>query len=110
MRPSGPSRLLRRIALFLLVLGPAVSTATRKEWHTLRGHRGLVLSVAFSPDGGTLATGGVDGTIRLWEVKTGRARANLRAHRSWVNGLTFSADGKRLASASSDGTVKLWDV
>jgi WD40 repeat protein len=78
--------------------------------HTLRGHRGVVMTVALSPDDKTLATGGMDTTIRLWDVRTGKQKHVLKGHRSWVNGLAFSQDGKTLASASSDATVKLWDV
>jgi WD40 repeat protein len=81
-----------------------------RQTHTLRGHRGVVMTVAFAPDGKVLATGGMDATIRLWDVSTGKQKHVLAGHRSWVNGLAFSKDGKLLASASSDATVKLWDV
>jgi WD40 repeat protein len=56
-----------------------------------------------------LATGSIDGTVRLWDVVTGQCRCTLAGHRSWVNSITFSPDGAFLATGSSDGTVKLWD-
>jgi serine/threonine protein kinase/WD40 repeat protein len=65
---------------------------------------------ALSPDGRTLATGGDDRMIRLWEIPTGRELANWEAHESSVGSLVFSPGGNALASGSREGTLKLWDL
>jgi WD40 repeat protein len=69
-----------------------------------------VLSVAFSPDGKLLATGDVDGLIRLWQVADGQQLLTLKGHTGWVWAVTFSADGNTLASGSNDTSVRLWDI
>ncbi|MBC5797544.1 trypsin-like peptidase domain-containing protein [Sphaerospermopsis sp. LEGE 00249] len=78
--------------------------------NTLTGHSSLVRSVAFSPDGQTLASGSYDNTIKLWDVATGKSIATLTGHSYLVNSVAFSPDGKTLASGSGDDTIKLWDV
>ena len=67
-------------------------------------------SLAFSPDGNTLAAGRRDHTVRLWDVNTGSHRATLEGHTSWVTDVAFSPDGSTLASGSMDATIRLWDV
>ena len=74
---------------------------------TLAGHGTAVTCIAFSSQG-TLATGGTDHTVRLWDLETGDELAVLKGHRGAVIGLAFSPDGSTLASGSRDRTVRLW--
>ena len=68
-----------------------------------------VKSVAFSPDGKTLASGGGDNVIHLWDIGTGKSKMTLVGHTHWVFSLAFSPDGKTLASGSVDSDIRLWD-
>ena len=77
---------------------------------TLAGHSDWVWSVAYSPDGQTLASGSWDKTIKLWNVKTGNLRQTLTGHSDEVYSVAYSPDGQTLASGSGDNTIKLWNV
>ncbi|MFE7681325.1 WD40 repeat domain-containing serine/threonine protein kinase, partial [Streptomyces anulatus] len=76
----------------------------------LNGHTLAVFSVAFSPDGRTLATGSGDWEVRLWDMATDRTTATLTGHEGWVESVAFSPDGRTLATGSADHEVWLWDV
>ena len=69
-----------------------------------------VTSIAFSPEGTTIASG-IEGfaRIELWDVATGTQSADLAGHENIANSVAFSPDGKTLASGSDDSTVRLWD-
>jgi len=92
--------------------------ATGKRTAELNGHstewkgsvRPAVLSVAFSPDGKTLASGSRDDTIKLWDIASGKNIATLEKHTDSVQSVAFSPDGNTLASGSMDKTIVLWDV
>ena len=75
---------------------------------TLKGHTDHVLSVAFSPDGQTIASSSSDETVRLWDSRRRKLKATLEGHVSRVPALAFSPDGKTLASGGRRG-ILLWD-
>ncbi len=84
----------------------------------MKGHDDNVMCVAWSPDGKTIATGGKDHLIRIWDSKTGAEQGVLRGHNIFVLSVRFSLDGSRLAAAAGahvgipnrHAEVKLWDV
>jgi adenylylsulfate kinase-like enzyme len=78
--------------------------------HRLEDHSDRVNSVAFSPDGKTLASASNDKTIKVWNLQSQKSIATLAGHRDLVNSVAFSPDGLTLASASNDGTIKVWNL
>jgi WD40 repeat protein len=98
---------------------------TGRERAALPDTEGKVHTLAFAPDGKTLATGGAasadpsakgrwEGVVKLWDGASGKERAVLRGHTSFVVSLRFSPDGLALASATQgvkgENELKLWDV
>ena len=73
------------------------------------GDGGRAESVAFSPDGKTLAWAGLDNTIILWDVASRTSGEPLR-HGDLVLSVAFSPDGATLVSGADDGTIVVWDV
>jgi WD40 repeat protein len=93
------------------------------EVRRFTGSDGVVMSVAFSPDGryALSTTGGEhdkkgndlpgpDYSIRLWDVKTGRLVHRFEGHTGWVVSAVFSKDGKHILSGSGDKTVRMWHI
>jgi WD40 repeat protein/serine/threonine protein kinase len=77
---------------------------------TIQAERSELCSVAWSPDGTLLATGGAEGTVKIWDALSGRQTACLRGHTGDVRAVAWSPDGRRLASASRDKTVQICAV
>lgn len=83
--------------------------ATGKELQ-LAGHSDFVSGLAFSLDGAMIATGSMDGTIRLWNTATGETIASLPGHMQEATDVAFSPDGRTLASLGRNESLKLWHV
>jgi WD40 repeat protein len=84
--------------------------AARKHKGKLAGHAHFVQCLAFSPDGGTLASGSADGMVKLWDVAGEKELVTLAGHTGAINALLYSNDGKTLVTASADKSIRLWDT
>jgi WD40 repeat protein/serine/threonine protein kinase len=91
------------------------------EWHrldyvsdeavmTLRGQSSDIWGVAVSPDGGRIASGSADKTIKVWDATSGKELMTLRGHKAPVLDINYSPDGRRIVSGSHDKTVRVWDT
>jgi hypothetical protein len=76
---------------------------------TLEGHENRVFGVSWSPTGTKLASGAIDGTVRVWDAMTGEQLFLLEGHESYVEMVDWAPVGQRIASASGDKTIRIWD-
>lgn len=76
---------------------------------TLHGHRGGVLAVLLLPGGKQVATAGRDGTVRLWDLATGKQLWSAEKHRGWVSSLAYDSQAKEIISAGRDGRILRWN-
>ena len=74
------------------------------------GHTEPILSVAYSPDGRRIVTGGADHTARVWDAASGKLEFSLEGHSDAVSSVTFSPNGQRILTGSWDRTATLWDA
>lgn len=79
--------------------------------YTFTGHKGPVLTAAWSPEGYRIASGSSDTTVRLWGAYEGRPSFTYSSHKGYVWSVAWSPDGKYIASAgdSYDKTVRIWE-
>lgn len=83
---------------------------TYKTIATLSGHKDLITSATFSPNGKTVATSSRDKTIKLWDISTGKELHTYTGHSNIVTDVVFSPDGKFVLSTSFDNEARLWNV
>jgi WD40 repeat protein len=76
---------------------------------TLSGHAEWVSGCAISADGATIVSASYDGTLKVWDGRSGAERFTLSGHEGVVSGCAVSADGATVVSASDDGTLKVWN-
>jgi WD40 repeat protein len=76
----------------------------------LANHTAPVLSLAFSPDGHTLYSGGADKLINVWDLEAGRCTATWTGHQSWVWSLQYDPASSLLLSAGQDETIRYWST
>ena len=97
-----------------LVVTPApleIPAAARRPDRTLQmGHTGQITAIAFSPGRQRLATGGDDGTVRVWDLASGQEQLTLAGDQKIVTAVAFSPDGGRLATGSADGKFTVTDA
>jgi WD40 repeat protein len=84
--------------------------ATGKTYRMLEGHPGIINTLAFSPDGSSLASGGSDRVIRFWDPRSGSISASFYGHQRSINALAFNPQGNLLVSNGQDREMKVWDV
>lgn len=85
----------------------AASSAPSVRW--FKGHTNVIRTVVFTPDGSHIISGSSDGTIRFWNVQSGKQIDAIQSHRP-VMSLAISSDGKSLASGMTDAVVKIWKL
>jgi WD40 repeat protein/tetratricopeptide (TPR) repeat protein len=95
--------------------GEVVAGPFRHEDQSLAGGSPAVQALAFHPDGHRLATGAQDGTVRLWDVSTGKPLGEPLRHRAQIQSVAFSADGSRLLTVAhtmpgEGAQVRVWDT
>jgi WD40 repeat protein len=88
-------------------------TNSKKVIHLLTGHSDPVKSVVFSPDSQTLASGSEDGSVKIWDVNSGKelltlSEKNYQGVVKKITSVAFSPNGQILASSSIDGTITIW--
>ena len=95
-------------AIVVMLVG--ILPAAAQTIATLKGHKHTITSLAYAPDGKTLASGSKDQTVILWDLAGKKPRATLGEHKHMVITVRFSPDSKTVASVSHDNVILLWDA
>lgn len=115
IRPAGPITSAtwdNRGVEILVTAGQSIEiwdASTRTQRLAWSVPSGLVTTAAWSSNGAFIATGGDDGTVRIWEARSGDQRVVLQEHQQGVTGLAWSPDDQRMVSTSSTEVI-LWDI
>ena len=116
-RVSWPRLSRRTVIIGLAAVGVAAAGGGTTWWvlsphplYTYRGHSDGVNSIAWSPDGKRIASGGRDTTVQVWNAADGGNVFTYRGHSNRVWTLAWSPDGTRIASGSDDNTVQVWNA
>jgi len=99
--------------MFVVGAGSQILLYDRAEGTLIRefvGHTNRVNTLAFNTDATRLASGGGDGSVRIWNVNTGDSIHVMRGHQSQVRSVQFGQNDRRILSSSADTTLRLWDV
>jgi WD40 repeat protein len=83
---------------------------TGSQIAVLSGHTKTLRSLSFSSDGTLLASGGIDQTLKVWDVQTGGIVKSFHGHTNWILSVSISSNCTTIASGSYDNTVRLWDI
>ena len=94
----------------LETLTPSFSQSQSAFVRTLPGHEGGVTALTLANSGRYLISGGTDRTVRVWNIKSGKAIQTLRGHEGWVTDVSVSKEGSNIVSASLDGTIGVWSL
>lgn len=104
VRPDGKLSILATASSKILVLDSSLAAV-----HTIGDARETATALAFSNDGAFLASGGIDGTIRLWETATWTLKATKNTQKGSIRSLTFDPRSQWIASVSADSTLIMYD-
>ncbi|MEW6126961.1 MAG: hypothetical protein AB1757_07975 [Acidobacteriota bacterium] len=85
-------------------------TRSLQKIRTFTGHKGDIISIAFSPDGRRLATASRDRTLRLWDAANGKEILQFKNAGMIANEINFSPDGLQLVAGCNDGIVRSWET